>query len=156
MGTDISGVVECRPRWAREGGGEAASWEAALDLFLLDVTRSYDAFGCLFGVRNHAGFRPFAADRGMPADASDRRVHRFRRKTGASRRIHDALLSGRGEPQVTLMVNAQAGNGKVHHLYETWGYKDLGASQPSLDSPVLMAMLRDLRSASRLGPSTTR
>lgn len=69
------------------------------------------------------------------------------RKTGASRRIHDALLSGRDEPQVTLMVNPQAGNGKVHHLYETWGYKDIGESRPSLDSPVLMAMLRELHSA---------
>jgi GNAT superfamily N-acetyltransferase len=67
------------------------------------------------------------------------------RKTGASRRIHDALLDQRSEAQVTLMVNPLAGDGKVHGLYETWGYKDIGTSQPSPDSPVLMAMLRDVR-----------
>ncbi|MCS0639192.1 hypothetical protein NX801_26830 [Streptomyces sp. LP05-1] len=41
-----------------------------------------------------------------------------------------------------LMVNLRAGEGKVHRLYETWGYKDVGQSQPSPDSPDLMVMLR--------------
>ncbi|WP_037910970.1 acetyltransferase [Actinacidiphila yeochonensis] len=67
------------------------------------------------------------------------------RKTGASIAIHDDLLSGRPETQVTLMVNPLAGDGKVHRLYETWGYTDLGVSQPSPDSPVLTAMVRALR-----------
>jgi hypothetical protein len=66
------------------------------------------------------------------------------RKTGASVGIHDALLSRRPETQVTLMVNPLAGDGKVHHLYETWGYRDIGQSQPSPDSPVLTAMVREL------------
>lgn len=66
------------------------------------------------------------------------------RKTGASRRIHDELLTQRSERQVTLMVNPLAGEGKVHGLYGSWGYKDVGESQPSPDSPVLMAMVRDL------------
>ncbi|AEW99120.1 acetyltransferase (plasmid) [Streptantibioticus cattleyicolor NRRL 8057 = DSM 46488] len=65
------------------------------------------------------------------------------RKTGASRRIHDDLLAQRTEPQVSLMVNPQAGDGKVHALYETWGYTDVGPSRPSLDSPVLMVMVRE-------------
>jgi hypothetical protein len=64
------------------------------------------------------------------------------RKTGASRGIHDGLLAQRSEPQVTLMVNPLAGDGKVHGLYESWGYRDIGESQPSPDSPVLMAMVR--------------
>ncbi|WP_328913281.1 MULTISPECIES: GNAT family N-acetyltransferase [unclassified Streptomyces] len=63
------------------------------------------------------------------------------RKTGASRRIHDDLLAQRSETQVTLMVNPLAGEGKVHALYKAWGYADIGTSQPSPDSPVLMAMV---------------
>lgn len=65
------------------------------------------------------------------------------RKTGASRGIHDDLLAQRSEPQVTLMVNPLAGDGKVHSLYESWGYRDIGESRPSPDSPVLMAMVRN-------------
>ncbi|UVN55093.1 GNAT family N-acetyltransferase [Streptomyces albus] len=64
------------------------------------------------------------------------------RKTGASRSIHDTLLTGRPEEQVTLMVNPSAGDGKVHRLYEGWGYRDLGDSRPSPDSPLLRAMIR--------------
>lgn len=64
------------------------------------------------------------------------------RKTGAARRIHDGLLATRDEPYVTLMVNPAAGDGKVHALYASWGYEDIGQSQPSPDSPVLKVMLR--------------
>src|SRR5207253_2653739 len=34
------------------------------------VGRSYDMFGCLFGVTNFARFRPVAAGRGLPPDVS--------------------------------------------------------------------------------------
>ncbi|KOT85992.1 acetyltransferase [Streptomyces rimosus subsp. pseudoverticillatus] len=64
------------------------------------------------------------------------------RKTGTARRIHDALLATRDEPYVTLMVNPAAGDGKVHALYESWGYADIGQSQPSPASPVLTVMIR--------------
>lgn len=64
------------------------------------------------------------------------------RKTGTARRVHDALLATREEPYVTLMVNPAAGDGKVHALYESWGYEDIGHSQPSLASPVLTVMIR--------------
>ncbi|MFI6689703.1 GNAT family N-acetyltransferase [Streptomyces sp. NPDC050485] len=64
------------------------------------------------------------------------------RGTGTARRIHDALLASRDEPHVTLMVNPAAGNGKVHQLYQSWGYKDIGQSQPSAASPLLTAMIR--------------
>lgn len=67
------------------------------------------------------------------------------RKTGTSRGIHDELLARRSEEQVTLMVNPLAGEGKVHRLYASWGYGDIGESQPSPDSPVLRAMLRPTR-----------
>ncbi|WP_217141372.1 GNAT family N-acetyltransferase [Streptomyces sp. AC627_RSS907] len=67
------------------------------------------------------------------------------RKTGTARRIHDALLATRDEPFVTLMVNPAAGDGKVHALYRSWGYEDIGQSQPSPASPVLTVMLRAVR-----------
>lgn len=64
MGTDIHGFVECLDE-------DDARWAAAIDIDLLYAGRGYDAFGCLFGVRNYAGFRPLAAGRGLPADASE-------------------------------------------------------------------------------------
>ena len=64
------------------------------------------------------------------------------RKTGTARRIHDALLATRPEPFVTLMVNPAAGDGKVHALYRTWGYEDIGHSRPSPSSPLLTVMIR--------------
>ncbi|WP_200812418.1 GNAT family N-acetyltransferase [Streptomyces sp. 3213.3] len=67
------------------------------------------------------------------------------RKTGTARRIHDALLATRDEPSVTLMVNPAAGDGKVHALYKSWGYEDVGQSQPSVASPVLTVMIRASR-----------
>jgi hypothetical protein len=69
MGTDIHGVIECRPE-ACEPATHA--WVYAMDLELVYQTRNYDAFGCLFGVTNFAGFAPVAADRGLPADVSRR------------------------------------------------------------------------------------
>ncbi len=69
-------------------------------------------------------------------------VHPAWRKTGTARRIHDTLLTARTEPYVTLMVNPAAGDGKVHALYKSWGYEDIGHSQPSPTSPVLTVMIR--------------
>jgi GNAT superfamily N-acetyltransferase len=71
------------------------------------------------------------------------------RGTGTARRVHDALLAARDEPYVTLMVNPAAGDGKVHALYRSWGYEDLGHSRPSPASPVLTVMIR----AARPGPT---
>ncbi|WP_181803114.1 GNAT family N-acetyltransferase [Streptomyces shenzhenensis] len=65
------------------------------------------------------------------------------RKTGTARRIHDALLTATSdEAYVTLMVNEAAGDGKVHALYRSWGYEDIGHSQPSPASPLLTVMVR--------------
>lgn len=68
MGTDISGAIECRA-WAKYNPD--APWGYGIDLDLVYTGRNYDAFGCLFGVRNYAGFRPIAASRGLPEDAAD-------------------------------------------------------------------------------------
>lgn len=67
------------------------------------------------------------------------------RGTGTARRIHDSFLASRDEPYVTLMVNEAAGDGKVHALYRSWGYEDMGHSQPSAASPRLTVMIRHIR-----------
>ncbi len=64
------------------------------------------------------------------------------RGTGTARRIHDALLSGRQEAYVSLLVNPAAGDGKVQRLYESWGYHPISTQQPSPESPKLTAMIR--------------
>lgn len=69
MGTDIHGAIECRPQF---GMPTARAWTYAMDLGLIYETRDYDAFGCLFGVMNFAGFDPVADGRGLPADADPR------------------------------------------------------------------------------------
>ncbi|NEE33945.1 hypothetical protein G3M53_51980, partial [Streptomyces sp. SID7982] len=74
MGTDISGFIEYRA----PGEGQEPVWFGAHDLSPLnDDVRNYDAFGCLFGVRNYASFRPLAAGRGFPSDASGELSARF-------------------------------------------------------------------------------
>ncbi|MFJ8039541.1 hypothetical protein ACIRBX_03375 [Kitasatospora sp. NPDC096147] len=67
MGTDIHGFVECRASHGMPPD-EEDGWSAAIDLELLYAGRDYDAFGCLFGVRDLANFAPLAAGRGLPDD----------------------------------------------------------------------------------------
>jgi hypothetical protein len=61
--TDIRGWIDFRYR------SDDETWVsfAVLEPFF----GGYDAFGCLFGVRNYARFTPVAAARGLPADATD-------------------------------------------------------------------------------------
>ncbi|MFJ5829418.1 hypothetical protein [Streptomyces sp. NPDC093089] len=66
MVTDINGFLEYRAAQ----GGRGATWYPAHDLASLYKGCDYDAFGCLFGVRNYANFRPLAAYRGLPGDVS--------------------------------------------------------------------------------------
>jgi hypothetical protein len=70
VGSDIYGAIECRLTWGRDFVEDPMPWSHAIDLVMLYSGRDYDAFACLFGVRNFAGFEPVAADRGIPADAS--------------------------------------------------------------------------------------
>jgi hypothetical protein len=77
VGIAISGMIEIRP-WPRwPDMPHEIPWEAAISLDHLNVTRDYDSFGCLFGVMNYAGFRPIAAERGLPADASTESTQAF-------------------------------------------------------------------------------
>ncbi|RKE23094.1 GNAT family N-acetyltransferase [Streptomyces sp. TLI_171] len=64
------------------------------------------------------------------------------RGTGAARRMHDALLAGRAESRVMLMVNPLAGDGKVRRLYESWGYTPFNSQPASAVSPELTVMIR--------------
>jgi hypothetical protein len=64
MGVDIEGWVEIKPK-NREGKWVAHTW---IDHTL--VPGDSFAFGCLFGVRDWI-FRPIAAGRGIPEDASE-------------------------------------------------------------------------------------
>ncbi len=66
MGTDIHGWIEIALQPFPE---DDKSWVALVDVLFL-FWRDYDLFGCLFGVRNYADFRPLAPDRGIPEDAS--------------------------------------------------------------------------------------
>jgi len=63
MGCDLHGYVEVQTH------GDEGHWYAAV--CVEGVTgRSYDSFGCLFGVRNSAQFKPVADHRGLPDDLS--------------------------------------------------------------------------------------
>lgn len=64
------------------------------------------------------------------------------RGTGASRRIHDALLDVRLERRVTLLVHKE--HGKVRALYESWGYETAGECTPFEGAPVLCTMVLPL------------
>jgi GNAT superfamily N-acetyltransferase len=64
------------------------------------------------------------------------------RKTGASSRLHRALMDPRGEDLAVLLVDAT--HPKVQALYESWGYHQIGRDQPFADSPVFAVMLAEL------------
>ncbi|WP_418960494.1 hypothetical protein [Streptomyces tritici] len=91
MGTDIHGFLECRTNYRTLDAEDMTGWHGAVDLDLLYSGRDYDAFGCLFGVRNLAGFRPLAAERGLPGDVSEEARRRYE---GWGRDAHDATWIG--------------------------------------------------------------
>ncbi|MEU3786715.1 hypothetical protein [Streptomyces sp900129855] len=70
MSTDIHGGIEFRHPGADTDYYDGEPWVAAMDLWPLHDQTDYAAFGCLFGVRNYAGFHPLAPDRGLPVDLS--------------------------------------------------------------------------------------
>ncbi|WP_159072330.1 hypothetical protein [Streptomyces sp. CMB-StM0423] len=71
MGTDIRGFVECRT-WGPGLAVDETAWYPAIELSMLGVTRDYEAFACLFGVRDLSGhWRPVSSGRGLPGDVSE-------------------------------------------------------------------------------------
>ncbi len=73
MGTDIHGFIEVRNSYIDSSEPDDDElffrWHPAMALNHVYNSRSYDAFGCLFGVRGRS-FEPLAAQRGFPRDAS--------------------------------------------------------------------------------------
>ncbi len=70
MSTNIHGGIEFRHPGVGTDYYEGEPWVAAMDLWPLYDQTDYASFGCLFGVRNHVGFQPLAAGRGLPVDLS--------------------------------------------------------------------------------------
>ncbi|MEU1032191.1 hypothetical protein ABZ402_26365 [Streptomyces mirabilis] len=70
MSTDIHGGIEFRRPGTGTDGYDGEPWVAAMDLWPLHDETDYTAFGCLFGMRNYAGFQPLAPGRGLPLDLS--------------------------------------------------------------------------------------
>ncbi|MFI1013303.1 GNAT family N-acetyltransferase [Streptomyces sp. NPDC020965] len=64
------------------------------------------------------------------------------RKTGASQRLHEALLADRDERLAVLTVDTT--HPRVQALYESWHYRKIGEQQPFPDSPLFSVMLRHL------------
>ncbi|MGW7351013.1 N-acetyltransferase family protein [Streptomyces sp. NPDC054784] len=73
---------------------------------------------------------------------SELQVRERWRKTGTSKRLHQALLDARDEDLVALLVDVT--HPKVQAVYESWGYRKIGEDQPFPDSPVFAVMLLDL------------
>ncbi|MFF0429305.1 hypothetical protein ACFYUJ_33630 [Streptomyces sp. NPDC004520] len=125
MGADIHGFIECRVTYGTLDE-EDSGWHAAIDLDLLYGGRSYDAFGCLFGVRNRAGFRPLAEGRGLPPDV-----------TSEVRRDY--------ESDPTLF-----------HSASWIGWEELTAVDGDEAAPTPDARVREYRDSERLGRMTRR
>lgn len=64
------------------------------------------------------------------------------RKTGTAELVTWALLDGRDEDLVVLLVDTE--HPRVQALYEGWGFRRVGERQPFADSPVYAVMLAEL------------
>jgi hypothetical protein len=64
------GGIEYRHPGAGPQWHEGETWLTAISRWPLHDETDYAAFACLFGVRNHAGFAPLAAARGLPVEVS--------------------------------------------------------------------------------------
>ncbi|MEV6971675.1 hypothetical protein AB0M47_41915 [Hamadaea sp. NPDC051192] len=107
VGIDIYGVIEIRPWCTWPDRPEEIDWEFGVSLDNLYVGPDYDAFGCLFGVMNYAGFRPIAAERGLPADAS---AHTRAQYDGA----HPTWMSWAEVEQIDWTEPAEHADARLH------------------------------------------
>ncbi len=83
------------------------------------------------GATEESGARTFALSELMVVDKV--------RGTGVAKLVHDALLHGRPEERVTLLV--ERAHPKVRGLYEGWGYEWFGEVLPFQDAPLYDAMV---------------
>lgn len=85
-----------------------------------------------------SGTRTFAVN-----EVLVRKAYRGTAGAGTSRLLHETLLVERHEDRATLLVDPTRSEGRLKRVYESWGYRDIGAQQPFDDSPVFATMLRD-------------
>ncbi|MEV0306573.1 hypothetical protein [Nonomuraea fuscirosea] len=88
MGTDIYGFIETRHPCADEDWYDGEPWSVSTPLYPLYDGCDYDAFGCLFGVRNRLGWTPVAAGRGLPADVSEAIRHDYEKSVHIDTAVH--------------------------------------------------------------------
>ena len=69
MGVNIRGWIEFRDAALDESLGEV-DWHGVVDVGHF-LPRNTNVFGCLFGIKNPSHFVPIAANRDVPADASE-------------------------------------------------------------------------------------
>lgn len=73
---------------------------------------------------------------------SELAVHPKKRKQGVADALSRALLEERPEDLAVLLVDVT--HPRVQALYESWGFRKVGESQPFPDSPMYAVMLADL------------
>ena len=133
VGIDIDGFIEVRPWATWPVLPSEIKWETSVPLDSVYITRDYDAFGCLFGVMNYAGFRPIAAGRGLPADAAEHTRRAFNDLCSESH--HDGLWPtwiGRDEIQrIDWKEPANHADTRLHRYEQDdngqWVFKDKAA-----------------------------
>lgn len=73
---------------------------------------------------------------------SELAVRTNHRKTGLAASLFRALMDGRDEDLVVLLVDTE--HPRVQALYESWGFRKVGQRQPFPDSPLYAVMLAEL------------
>jgi hypothetical protein len=131
VSTDIHGGIEFRHPGVGTDYYDGEPWVVAMDLWPLYDETDYAAFGCLFGVRNYAGFRPLAPASMDLATTPDHFIGRLTWHTKSlPSLLHQQLvsdcwppeaLSAAGEPPADLhraTGRVEWTNGEVMCAYE--------------------------------------
>lgn len=135
---------------------ERLGWNAELAGFAAAIGYDQDtpvgyAFGCTLpagtnwwrGLRTPVPETEVAETGARTFALSELMVVEELRGTGAAKTLHDALLDGRTEDRVTLLV--EQAHPQVRSRYEEWGYQWFGEVQPFADAPAYDAMVLPLR-----------
>lgn len=119
MGCDIHGWVE----YSLDG----YTWEPMLNAEAV-LSRSYDIFGLLFGVRNYVNFIPIAPERGLPSDVSD-----FVKKQGGDEDGHShSYITLEEFNAIDWKQESQEFDGRIHMYQKVKGkWKSSGKASSS-------------------------
>ncbi|GAA4705149.1 hypothetical protein GCM10023324_69840 [Streptomyces youssoufiensis] len=143
--SDTSDPFHSRERfsWFYERWSGKPSWSCVVG-FDNEVPTGF-AYGASFAPGGwwKGSERPSSVPEGVPViGLSELLVLKEWRKTGTSQRLHDAVVSSRGDEVATLLVDVA--HPKVVELYERWGYEKVGEQKPFEDSPVFDIMVKRL------------